>query len=205
MLGMTNKRLTSNAELDKLRDAIVSKKDPNQPCIALCSGTGCVASGASKVTEAFRAALKEKKLDKKVEVKTTGCHGFCEHGALVVIHPEGIFYHRVTPEDVGEIISETIVKHKVVERLLYVDPVTEQKITYEKDVPFYNKQMRILFGKNGLLDPTVIEEYIGVNGYAALGKVLAGMKPEDVIDSIKKSGLQGRGGAGFPTGFKWDF
>jgi NADH-quinone oxidoreductase subunit F len=202
---MTVKHLKDGSELEKLRRSISSKIDPHKPCIALCSGTGCIASGAAKVADEFKKALQKKKLHGKVDLKMTGCHGFCEHGALVVIHPEGIFYHRVTPDDVGEIVDETIVKHKVVERLLYVDPVTEQRITYEKEVPFYNKQMRILFGKNGLLDPKSIDEYIGVNGYAALGKVLTSVKPEEVIETIKKAGLQGRGGAGFPTGSKWEF
>ena len=199
------KKVKNNTDLEKLRKSIVSKKDPNNPCISICSGTGCLASGCEKVTECFRGELKNMNLEKKVEIRTTGCHGFCEQGPIVVIHPSGIFYHNVKPEDVQDIVSTTIINGRIVDRLLYIDPATEKKIIYEKDVPFYNKQMRILFGNNGLIDPTNIEEYIGVGGYSALGNVLYRMQPEDVIEEIKKSGLQGRGGAGFPTGFKWDF
>ncbi|MBA3045250.1 MAG: FAD-dependent oxidoreductase [Candidatus Thermoplasmatota archaeon] len=195
----------NNDDINKLRNIINKKKDSNKTFITMCSGTGCLASGSGKVTEAFRNSFKKMNLESKVEVKTTGCHGFCEHGPLIVIRPSGIFYHKVTPEDVDEIISETILKSKVVDRLLYVNPSTGEKIIYEKDVPFYNKQMRILFGKNGILDPTSIEEYIGLGGYSASEKVFSRMSSDEIIDEVKKSGLRGRGGAGFPTGFKWDF
>ena len=202
---MNNRKLKSRDDLEKLRKSIISKRDPNKPCISICSGTGCRASGSEKVTEAFRNELKKRKLEDKVDIRTTGCHGFCERGPIIVIYPSGIFYQKVKPEDVKEIISETIINDRVVDRLLYVDPASGKKITYEKDIPFYKKQMRILFGNNGLIDPTKIEEYIGVGGYSALGKVLYEMQPGDVIEIVKKSGLRGRGGAGFPTGLKWEF
>ena len=202
---MILKKFTDNEDLKELRNSIISKKNSNVPCITLCSGTGCLASGSRELTEAFRNELIKRNLESQVNIRTTGCHGFCEHGPLVVIHPAGIFYHNVKLEDVEEIISKTIINGEVVDRLLYIDPTTGKKIIFEKEVPFYKKQMRILFGNNGVIDPTIIEEYLGVGGYSALGKVLCGMEPEEVIEEIKKSGLRGRGGAGFPTGFKWDF
>ena len=198
-------KIENKDDLEKLRKSIISKRDPNKPCISICSGTGCRASGCEKVIESFRNKLKKRNLENSVDIRTTGCHGFCERGPIVVIHPSGIFYQKVTSEDVKEIISETVINNRIVDHLLYVDPASGKKITYEKDVPFYNRQMRILFGNNGLIDPTHIEEYIGVGGYSALGKALYSMQPENIIEEIKKSGLRGRGGAGFPTGFKWDF
>jgi len=192
-------------DLDYLRNSILEIIHPNAPCITLCGGTGCLASGSGELTAGFRNELKRRNLETKVSIRTTGCHGFCEHGPLVVIHPERIFYHNVKSEDIEEIISETIMNGKVVDHLLYRDPMTGKDVIFEHDVPFYNKQMRILFGNNGNIDPTKIEEYIGVGGYSALGKVLSSMGPDEVIDVVKKSGLRGRGGAGFPTGFKWEF
>ena len=191
-------------DLEALRHSIVSTIDPEKPCISVCSGTGCHASGCEKVTEALEAELKKKDLQDKVDIRTTGCHGFCERGPIMVIYPEGIFYQQVTPADVEEIIAETIEKERIVERLLYTDPMSGDLITYEKDVPFYNRQKRLLFAKNGLINPKKITEYIAVGGYGALAKVLTSMKPEEVIEEIKKAGLRGRGGAGFPTGLKWD-
>jgi len=171
--------------------------------ISVCAGTGCRASGSLLVIEAFKNEIKEKKLDVELLLKETGCHGFCERGPLVVIYPEKIFYSKVKPEDVPEIIQETIGKGNVIERLLYEDPQTKEKITYENNVTFYNSQDRYIFGKNGQIDPTKIEDYIALDGYRALVKVLSNMNSEQVIDEISKSGLRGRGGAGFPTGTKW--
>ena len=201
---MGSKKLTRE-DLEKLRKSIISKRDPGKPCISICSGTACLASGCEKVTESFRDELRKRNLESKVAIRTTGCPGFCERAPIVVIHPSGIFYQKVKPEDVKQIISETIINNRVLDYLLYVDPASGEKITYEKDVPFYNRQMRILLGNNGLIDPTRIEDYIALGGYSALGKVLYEMEPEDVIEKIKRSGLRGRGGAGFPTGLKWEF
>jgi len=201
---MTVNKLQNINDLTELKNEIFSKRDPDKPLVAICSGTGCIASGSKKVTELLRNELKAAKLEDKVDIRTTGCHGFCERGPIIVFHPSGIFYKNVKPEDVGEIVLETIINGKVVDRLLYIDPATGKKIVHEKDVPFYNKQIRILLGNNGLIDPTSIEEYIGVGGYSALAKVLNGIRPEDVIEEIRKSGLRGRGGAGFPTASKWE-
>ena len=197
-------RLSSLDELEALRKSIVEKRDPNKPCITVCGGTGCHSFGSEKVAAAFEQEIKRQRLKAKVDVRTTGCHGFCEKGPLVVIKPENIFYQRATVEDVPEIISETIIKGNIIDRLLYIDPATGNTITYEPEVPFYEKQKRLVFGDNGLIDPTVIDDYLAVGGYAALGKALFKMTPEEIIEEIKKSGLQGRGGGGFPTGIKWE-
>ena len=197
-------KLQSVADLEKLRKQILSKRDPNKPCISVCSGTGCIASGCESVTAAFQAELDKQKLKGKVDLRTTGCPGFCERGPIVVIQPEGIFYQLVEAKDAAEIVSQTVLGKKVIDRLLYTDPQTGKKVVNEKDVPFYKKQKRILMDSNSQIDPAIIEDYLAIGGYSALGKVLSGMKPEQVIDEIKKSGLRGRGGAGFPTGTKWE-
>ncbi len=197
-------KLTSTADLENLRQTLLKKRDPDQPCITICAGTGCQAYGCDKVTDAFKQEIKKKKLGRKVAIRTTGCHGFCERGPLVVIYPKKIFYQRVAVEDVSEVISETIIKGNLVERLLYVDPDTKEKIVYEDDVPFYKKQKRLIFGHNGVIDPTSIDDYFAAGGYAALAKVLNGISPEEVIETIKKANLRGRGGGGFPAGVKWE-
>jgi len=200
---LLEKRVESAAELENLRQSILGKRDTSRICISVCGGTACRASGAEAVVEAFLDEIERRELQVQVEMKETGCHGFCERGPLVVIEPRKIFYQQVKPEDIPEIIAETVLGGKVVERLLYVDPVSSQRITYEPDVPFYKRQTRTIFGANGTIDPTNIEDYIAVGGYSALSKALTGMKPQEIIDEVKKSGLRGRGGGGFPTGKKW--
>jgi len=198
------KRLGSPQELEALRKSIIGKRDPDKPCITVCGSTGCHSFGSEKVADAFNQEIKRQKLEAKVDMKVTGCHGFCEKGPLVVIKPRNIFYHRVNVEDIPEIISETIIKDNIVDRLLYTDPNTGKKITYEHEVPFYKKQRRLVFGNNGNIDPTLIEDYLAVGGYVALGKALFDLSPEAVIAEVKKSGLRGRGGGGFPTAVKWE-
>ena len=199
-----SKRLNSVAELEKLRSDIESATGENQRMITVCCGTGCLAYGGAKVAQAFEDEIKSRGIEDKVAVKTTGCHGFCERGPLVVIRPENILYQRVKASDVVEVINNTIEQGKVVERLLYTLPGSKERITYEHDVPFYKKQMRLVFGANGYIDPTLIEDYIGAGGFSALSKSLFDMTPEAVIDEVKKSGLRGRGGGGFATGAKWE-
>ena len=201
---LLEKRLGSAAELENLRQSILSKRDPNRTCISVCGGTGCRASGAEAVVDALIDEIERRELQINVELKETGCHGFCERGPVVVIRPKRIFYQRVKPEDIPEIISETVLNGKIIERLLYEDPVTKEKITYEPDVPFYKKQTRTIFGANGEIDPTNIEDYIAIGGYSALSKVLFKMSPDKVVKEVKNSGLRGRGGGGFPTGRKWE-
>ncbi len=197
-------RVGSLGELEALRQSIVEKRDSKKPCITICSGTGCHALGSGKIITAFKEDIERQGVQAKVDIRTTGCHGFCEQGPLVVIKPENIFYCRVKEKDVPEIISETIVKRNVVDRLLYTDPNTGKKVSYEYEVPFYKRQKRLVFGNNGLINPTVIADYLAVGGYSALGKALYRMSSEQVIEEVKKSGLRGRGGGGFPTGIKWE-
>jgi NADH-quinone oxidoreductase subunit F len=196
-------KLETPAALKEFRATILAGRDPDKPCITICGGTGCCASGSESVSAAFRQEVGKQDLGDRVDVKVTGCHGFCERGPLVVILPDGIFYQRVTPKDVSKIVSETVLNGQVIERLLYKDPVTGQKIVHEHDVPFYKRQQRIIMADNGRIDPESIEDYIAINGYAAATKVLFETSPEEVIEEIKRSGLRGRGGAGFPTGWKW--
>jgi len=200
---LLEKRLASAAELENLRQSILQRRDPNKLCISVCAGTGCRASGAEAVVDAFIDEIERRELQINVELKETGCHGFCERGPVVVIRPKRVFYQRVKPEDIPEIISETVLNGNIIERLLYVDPLTNEKIVYESDVPFYKRQTRTIFGANGEIDPTDIEDYIAIGGYSALSKALFQMSPEETIEEVKRSGLRGRGGGGFPTGRKW--
>ena len=197
-------KLKSAKELEELRSRIIKERDPQKPYIAVCSGTGCHAWGCVEVTAAFTEELQREGLDGQVTVKTTGCHGFCERGPLVVIYPQGIFYQRVKPQDVPEIVSKTILQNELIDRLLYTDPSTGQKIAYEHEVPFYKRQKRLVFGSNGLIDPQSIEDYLAIGGYTALAKALFELTSEQVLEEVKRSGLRGRGGGGFPTGRKWE-
>ena len=183
------------------------KKDELEQCptvITVPSGTCCQASGSLAVLIALNEALEKKKLRARVRVRVSGCHGFCEQEPMVVIEPGSIFYSHVRPEDIEEIIEETIIKKNIIDRLLYVDSVTGNKIVKEIDIPFYKLQDRTILGQNKLLDPCDIEEYIAQGGYTAFIKVIKELNPEGVIEEIKKSGLRGRGGGGFPTGRKWE-
>jgi len=197
-------RLTSISDLQTLRQSLKRLRDGNRPCITLCAGTGCQATGASEVVEMFKKEIVDRHLEERIEVRASGCHGFCERGPLVVIRPEMICYTNVEPTDVSQILSDTVLEGKVIDRLLYQDPLTQEKIVHEQDIPFYKFQQRLVFGSNGEIDPTRIDDYVAIGGYQALEKVLSEMKPEEVIETIKKSGLRGRGGGGFPTGAKWE-
>ena len=202
-------RIKSPAELEKFREGILAKRDPKKPCIAVCTGTGCIALGAAKVVTALHEEIEKQGLktdvDVKVDIRETGCPGFCEQGPVIVIYPEEICYLQVQPGDAKEIISETILAHKVIDRLLYVDSISKEKSVHESEVPFYKNQTRLLIGNNIKLDPKNIEDYLAVGGYSALVKALGEMKPEDVVGVVKDSNLRGRGGAGFPAGKKWEF
>ena len=196
-------RIRTPEELGGFRETLVAGRDPDKPRISVCCGTGCRVYGSMKVKEAFSEEIDRRGLDSKIDIVSTGCHGFCEKGPVVVLNPSGIFYQRVAVGDVSEILSETMLEGTVIDRLLYEDPGTAERIVYEHDVPFYQKQRRLVLDLNGDIDPTNIEDYIAFGGYFALSKVLQRMSPEDIIEEVRKSGLRGRGGAGFPTGLKW--
>jgi NADP-reducing hydrogenase subunit HndC len=197
-------RINSPDELAKVRQEISSRRDPQQPCISICAGAGCLASGAGEVIAAFQAEIAAQGLQTEVNTKGTGCPGFCERGPVVVIYPEEICYLQVKPEDVSEIVSQTIKEKKVVDRLLFVDPSTGEKAIHEFDIPFYKNQERIILGSNIKIDPKTIDDYLAIGGYSALTKVLFQMTSEQVLEEVKKSNLRGRGGGGFPAGRKWE-
>ena len=196
-------KLNSTKDLETLRKELTKRRNSDKKRITICGGTGCHAYGCVRVTDTFKNEIAKQGIESKVDIKITGCHGFCEKGTLVVIQPGDIFYQQVKPDDATEIIAETIIKNSIVDRLLYTDPVTGKKITQQHKVPFYQKQERTIFGSNGEIDPASIEDYIVIGGYAALAKAIFEMAPEQIIEAIKYSGLRGRGGGGFPTGAKW--
>lgn len=173
--------------------------------VLICGGTGCKSAGSKEVQLAFSRAIETKGLSDEVMVVETGCHGFCEHGPLVIVYPEGTFYCQVKAEDVEEIVESHLFKGRIVERLLYHEPLTHESIPNYSEINFYKKQHRLVLENCGAINPEQIEEYIAVGGYEALAKAVTTMSPEDVIEEIKKSGLRGRGGGGFPTGMKWQF
>ncbi|MGF3522355.1 MAG: NAD(P)H-dependent oxidoreductase subunit E, partial [Candidatus Bathyarchaeia archaeon] len=194
------KTLKSPADLERLQKEILASKDPNQLTIALCTSTGCEALGAQEVLEALKLELKKHGLENKVKIRETGCLGFCEQGPRIVIYPQEIYYFKVKAEDVPDIVSKTILKNEVVERILYKDSVTGKPIQKLSDVPFYKYQNRLLLENNAKVDPKKIEDYFALGGYSALAKALSQMTPEQVLEEVKKSKLRGRGGGGFPTG-----
>jgi len=198
-------KINSTGELEALRQEILSQRDADKPCITLCSGSACHATGSNKVSVAIEQEIEAQGVVADVSFRRTGCHGFCEQGPIVVIYPQGICYLKVKPEDIAEIISETIKENKVVERLIYVDPNSGEKTTLEEDIPFYKNQERLILGANLKIDPKNLDDYLAVGGYQALVKSLFEMTPEQVVDEVKTAKLRGRGGAGFPSGVKWDF
>ncbi len=171
--------------------------------VLVCGGTGCTSSGSQQIIEAFEREIKANDLENEVAVVRTGCHGLCALGPIVLVYPEGSFYSMVKAEDVPEIVSEHLLKGRVVTRLLYDETVQDAEVIPLVETGFYKKQKRVALRNCGVINPENIEEYIAVDGYQALGKVLTEMTPEQVIDTILASGLRGRGGAGFPTGQKW--
>jgi len=197
-------KLANTKELHDIRNELIAKMDSARRCVRICM-TGCRARGAVQVEEAFREELEKQSMAEDVEIRETGCQGFCAQAPVAVIDPEGIFYQQLTPEDVPDIVSQTLTNGKVVERLLYVDPENGQRIIYERDVPFYKGQQKGVLRNCGVIGPKNISHYIARGGYSALGKVLDSMIPDEVISQMIQSGLRGRGGAGFPTGRKWGF
>ena len=191
-------------ELRSFRGSIVAQMDPKKLCVRICM-TGCRAYGAVGIRDAFLDKIKERGLEKKIEIRETGCHGFCAQAPVIAIDPKDIFYQQLTAEDVPEIVDQTLLKGEIIDRLVYTDPATGEKFPFNSDVPFYKNQTKHVLRNCGVIDPRSISHYIARDGYDALSKVLTTMTPEQVIDTVEKSGVRGRGGAGFPTGRKWRF
>ncbi len=210
-------RISSMEELQSLQASVAPRfrvredkdlsrlKSLPETHIRVCRGSGCAGSGSEKVSQAFEEAIKANGLEEKVKIIGTGCHGLCEMGPIVLINPGDILYTRVKAEDVPEIVARHVLKGEIVERLVYHDPVSGQPIPTYSEITFYRYQERRVLHNNGFIDPWSIEEYIGRGGYQALAKALGQMSPDDVIEEIKRAGLRGRGGAGFPTATKWGF
>jgi NADH-quinone oxidoreductase subunit F len=197
-------QLQSASEVQAWREALAASWDDARPCVRVCDGTGCRALGSQKVLAALRQAVRSADLPTPIEVVGTGCPGFCECGPLLTIYPQRISYQRLTPDDIPEIVEQTLKGGEIIERLLYTDPQTGEHIRYEPDLPFYKRQKRLALELNGRIDPTRIEDYVALGGYAAATKALLSMTPEEVVAEVKASGLRGRGGAGFLTGLKWE-
>lgn len=205
-------QIKSLAELDKIKQEASVKvmvrqhrnSEETNKNILVCGGTGCLASDSDKVIKNLGAILKAKGLSEQVQVIRTGCFGFCEQGPIIKIEPDNVFYVRVKPKDAKEIIEQHIINGNRVERLLYKDPQTQEKVHTQEEMAFYKKQLRVALRNCGLINPEDISEYIALGGYQALGKALTQMSEDEVVDTVKKSGLRGRGGGGFPTGLKWE-
>jgi NADH-quinone oxidoreductase subunit F len=197
-------KLDSIDALERLRTEIIKINDSTKSRIIISSGTCGHAYGSKQLIDRFKAEIKAQQLENKVDIRVTGCLGFCSVEPIVIIQPQQIFYPRPKLEDVTEIINETILNGNVIDRLLYIEPSTGNKIVNYLDIPFYKKQEMIIFGNNVEIESTSLEDYIGIGGYSALAKALTSMAPEEIITEIINSNLRGRGGAGFPTGWKWD-
>jgi NADP-reducing hydrogenase subunit HndC len=198
------KKLTSLSELERTRKAILAEHKKKPVVVTVCSGTGCLTCGSSELFDALHKGIMKQGLYDRVDLRRTGCHGFCERGPVTVIHPKETCYLQMKPGDVPEFIEKTLIGDEIVERLTYEDPQTGKRIANLTDIPFYKYQKRILLENNAVVDPSDIRDYIAVGGYSALAKVLTKMKPEEVIEVIKEANLRGRGGGGFPAGVKWE-
>jgi (2Fe-2S) ferredoxin len=189
--------------LDELTQDLASVDDAGRRTIAVCRGTGCSSSASDELMQALWNLLEERGLDDQVEVRRTGCFGFCEQGPIAVVYPGEVFYTRVKPEDAEAIVEQHVIDGQRVDHLLYRDPASDSVTERWHDISFYGKQQRVLLHNCGIIDPEKISHYLAREGYQALHRALTEMTPEDVIDEVKASGLRGRGGAGFPTGLKW--
>jgi NADH-quinone oxidoreductase subunit F len=196
--------LRTPADLADLRTEVLAQRGAKATWVTVCTGTGCCAYGAEAVASGFEQEIEKRGLGSTVGVRRTGCHGFCERGPLVVIQPKGICYLRAQVKDIPAIVEKTVLDDKLIERLLYLDEETGKRVSKAADIPFYKHQKRVLLENNALIDATDILDYIAVGGYSALSKALAGMSPEAVLAEVKRANLRGRGGAGFPAGFKWE-
>ncbi|MEK6968305.1 MAG: NAD(P)H-dependent oxidoreductase subunit E, partial [Nanoarchaeota archaeon] len=173
--------------------------------LLICAETGCVASGSLKVKQALEEELVKQNLQNEIKIVLTGCNGFCAQGPLMVVYPEGIFYQRLTPENIPFLVEEHFLKGRPVKDLMYTPPTEKEAIPAMRDIPFFNLQVLRTLRNRGLIDAEQIDEYIARDGYLGAAKALLEMTPEEIIQEMKNSGLRGRGGAGFPTGLKWEF
>ncbi len=196
-------RLNSCRELEHLRGRLCEERRNITTTVMICGGTGCLATQSPAVIAAIRRELAQQGLNGRVRLRVTGCHGFCEQAPTVIIEPGNVFYCHVAPDDAFEIVSQTVARGEVIERLLYTDPVSGKEARAESEIPFYQRQDRQLLSLNSQVDPCSIEDYIAAGGYSALAGVLDRVAPEEIVREIKASGLRGRGGGGFPTGRKW--
>jgi len=197
-------RIHTLKDLEDVRARILQARSPKISCIVIPSGTCCQARGSSDVVESFQKAIEQHSLWDKIGLRITGCGGFCQSEPNLVIYPEEIYYQKLSPDDAEEVIFETVLGGRVIDRLLYTDPNTGERFTHLNEIPFFKKQQRLLLANNLRVDPTSIHDYLAINGYSALSKVLREKTPDEVINEIKQSGLRGRGGAGFPMGGKWE-
>ena len=201
---MIKQKIMGPEDLEELGNEIRSRSEPKKVIISVCSSTGCVALGSQTLMKTLREQLSSQGLEKDVEVKETGCLGFCEKGPRLTVYPGGVSYFQVKDEDIKEIVSRSLENGKPIERLLLRNPDTGEAAERLEDVTFYKFQRRLLLSDNERVDPKKIEDYISIGGYLALSKALHSMTPEQVLEEVKNSGLRGRGGSGFPTGRKWE-
>jgi len=197
-------RLTTPTDLANLRKEAITRREATPRCVTICCGTGCLATGATDLAATFEQEIEKRGLEKKVAVRRTGCHGFCERGPIVVILPENVCYLGTRPKDVPEVVDSSLVKGDLVERLLYTDPESGERMVHVDDIPFYKHQKRILLENNVLIDAGNILDYIALGGYSALARALTQMTPEEVLGEVISAELRGRGGGGFPAGWKWE-
>jgi NADH:ubiquinone oxidoreductase subunit F (NADH-binding)/(2Fe-2S) ferredoxin/Pyruvate/2-oxoacid:ferredoxin oxidoreductase delta subunit len=197
------RKLSHFSDLEALRQQLQEDRKSIQSTIVIPNGTCCQASNSPAVIQAILREMTSQGVDKNIQVHLTGCHGFCEQEPMILFEPGNIIYCRVTPEDAKEIVTRTVKRGEVIERLLYTDPVSGKKARTEAEIPFYRAQDRQLLQHNKRVDPRSIKDYISVGGYRALVKTLDSISPKTVIEEVRSSGLRGRGGGGFPTGRKW--
>ncbi|MFB3779009.1 MAG: NADH-ubiquinone oxidoreductase-F iron-sulfur binding region domain-containing protein [Bryobacteraceae bacterium] len=197
-------RLNKAADLAALKLEVMYERQAKPVWVTVCTGTGCCAYGAEALADSFEKEIEKRGLGGLVGLRRTGCHGFCERGPMVVIQPQDVCYQRAQIKDVPEILDETVVGKKVIDRLLYVDEQTGKRVTRSADIPFYKHQQRVLLANNILIDATNVRDYVAVGGYEALAKALTKMTPEAVLGEVKEAGLRGRGGAGFQAAVKWE-
>jgi NADH-quinone oxidoreductase subunit F len=197
-------KLKSSKELEALHTKLAKALDAGKPRVSVCNGTACRPYGSNPVVEAFKAEIEKRGIGEQIDFRITGCHGFCERGPIAIVEPGNVFYQRIKPEDVSDIIEKTVLNKEIIGRLLFKETKTSEPITAQNELPFYKNQKRIVIGNNTRIDPTRIEDYIAIGGYSALAKALSEYQPEMIIEIVKKSGLRGRGGGGFLTGNKWE-